>query len=107
MLKPIRNSIQCKKCGDTIRSFSTHDFQHCSCNTVVINGGLEDVQVIGDPEDYIDFSIFENKGGLIRTIDEDNKFVLLKTIAINKKECEQLFYDFLFNTTRFMILVPR
>lgn len=95
MLKPIRNSIQCKKCCDVISSMYTHDFKTCSCRAVAVDGGFEYMRVTGDPEDYIDLSIFENKDGVIGTVNEANKFVSMETMTLLKNDYEQLFVDFL------------
>jgi len=34
------HAIQCKKCLETIESKHRHDFKHCSCNAVGIDGGI-------------------------------------------------------------------
>lgn len=76
-----RNSAKCLKCNDEIESFHRHDFKHCSCGNIFVDGGLEYTRhgfVIFD--DYIDTSertwITEDKGGedavKERQVKEDN-----------------------------------
>jgi hypothetical protein len=33
------NSIQCKACGEVIRSTNRHDFRTCKCGAVAVDGG--------------------------------------------------------------------
>jgi hypothetical protein len=94
MLKPIRNSIQCKKCGEIISSFSTHDFKYCLCHSVAVDGGFEYMRVTGSPVDYTDLSIFEDKDGVIGTINEVNEFVPIDTLTLVKNNYEHLFLEF-------------
>lgn len=94
MLKPIRNSIQCRKCGEIISSFSTHDFKYCSCHSVAVDGGFEYMRVTGDLENYIDLSIFEDKDGVIGTVNEANEFVPMDTLTLIKNNYERLFLEF-------------
>ena len=39
MMKIIKNSIQCKLCGDIIESKSRHDFVKCKCGSCAVDGG--------------------------------------------------------------------
>lgn len=50
--------IRCTKCGDVIQSNYTHDFKMCLCRSVGIDGGLEYMKIIGNREDYEDYSLF-------------------------------------------------
>ena len=59
--KIVSNKIQCKKCGDVIESFSTHDFKFCQCGAVAVDGGKDYLRRIGNLDDYIELSIFEKK----------------------------------------------
>lgn len=45
------NRIRCRKCGDTIESFSVHDFKSCKCGVVFVDGGHEYMRRGGDLED--------------------------------------------------------
>ena len=45
----IRHAIQCKKCLDVIESKYIHDFKYCSCNSVGIDGGIDEGnRILGD-----------------------------------------------------------
>lgn len=35
----IKNSAQCKLCGDILVSKSRHDFKECSCGEIFVDGG--------------------------------------------------------------------
>lgn len=37
----IYNAVYCNLCDDTIQSYHTHDFKHCSCGNAMVDGGLE------------------------------------------------------------------
>lgn len=39
MRKIIKNSIQCKLCGDVIESTYRHDYVECSCGSCAVDGG--------------------------------------------------------------------
>ena len=61
--KIIKNSAQCKKCGEIIESKYTHDFQGCKCfreslgkDGIAIDGGLEYFRIIGNPDNFINLS---------------------------------------------------
>ena len=95
MLKLIRNSLQCKKCGDIISSYSEHDFIFCSCQAIAVDGGLEYGRILGNREDYLNLSIFENLDSVIGTVNEEKKFVALETITLSTEKLKALFLDFL------------
>lgn len=35
----VTNEARCLKCGDVIRSLSTHDYKACSCGNLGVDGG--------------------------------------------------------------------
>lgn len=35
-----RNRLQCLKCKDIIESYHRHDYKHCKCGSIMIDGGL-------------------------------------------------------------------
>ena len=35
----LHNRIRCKHCNDTIESHHVHDYRHCSCGKVSVDGG--------------------------------------------------------------------
>jgi hypothetical protein len=55
----LKNSIQCKKCGDTLVSRHRHDFKSCSCDACFVDGGLDYMRVGGNNEDINDLSEWE------------------------------------------------
>jgi hypothetical protein len=55
----IKNSIECKKCGDVITSKHRHDFKMCKCESIFIDGGLDYHRLGGSLEDIIDRSEWE------------------------------------------------
>lgn len=55
MNKIIKNSIQCKHCGDIIESKHCHDFVTCSCGCCSVDGGLDYLKHSVD-EDFIELS---------------------------------------------------
>jgi hypothetical protein len=58
--KQVRHAIKCKKCEDTIESFSRHDFKYCSCGTVGIDGGIEaGNHLLGNLEDMENRSVYK------------------------------------------------
>jgi len=60
-MKLKRNRIQCKKCEDVIESLYGHDFKHCKCGAIFVDGGLEYTRYGwpgGDPKDHV-ITLFE------------------------------------------------
>lgn len=64
-IKIIRNSAKCLRCGDEIESKYRHDFQVCSCDNVMVDGGkdyfrrgaadfslMEDTSVVEGEDDW-------------------------------------------------------
>jgi len=54
--KILTNKIQCKKCKDIIESTFCHEFVWCKCKSVAVDGGLEYLRRVGEPENYKDMS---------------------------------------------------
>lgn len=64
----IKNSIQCKKCGDIIESVSIHDFKTCACGACSVDGGHYYLRRCANSlDDFIDLSEFQ------KDQDEDNR----------------------------------
>jgi predicted Zn-ribbon and HTH transcriptional regulator len=59
MSKILRNAARCKKCGETIESFSVHDFKWCKCKSLAVDGGHEYLRRVGHTEDSVDLSEVE------------------------------------------------
>lgn len=64
MQKIIRNIIRCKHCGDIIESVSVHDFKFCSCGSVAVDGGHDNLRrlfLTSPDDDYEDLSVVESE----------------------------------------------
>lgn len=59
--KILKNSIQCKYCGDIIESKTVHDFLTCSCGKCSVDGGKEYLRRSAEKGSYVDLSIVENE----------------------------------------------
>jgi hypothetical protein len=53
-----RNAVRCKTCGDIIESRTVHELVMCSCGACGVDGGLEYLRRLGDPEAYEELSEF-------------------------------------------------
>lgn len=61
MRKIIKNSIQCKICGDVIESTYCHDYVECSCGACAVDGGHDYLRrCFKDKDCYIDLSVTES-----------------------------------------------
>lgn len=58
--KIIINKAQCEKCKDVIESKNTNDFKRCSCGSIAVDGGLEYIKRIGNLDDVIELSEFDD-----------------------------------------------
>lgn len=59
--KILKNSIQCKYCGDIIESKTVYDFVTCSCGRCSADGGKEYLRRLAEEYSYIELSIIENE----------------------------------------------
>ena len=62
MEKIIKNSIQCKHCGDILVSQHVHDFVKCKCGCCFADGGHDYLRRgyrTSAEEDFIELSIWE------------------------------------------------
>ena len=60
MRKIIKNSIQCKLCGDVIESKHRHDLVKCKCGACAVDGGHDYLRrCCKDKDDVIELSITE------------------------------------------------
>ena len=62
----IRNSIECKLCGDKIESDHVHDFKWCKCQSVAVDGGREYRRRLGNKDNYTDTSVTFPDGGSLK-----------------------------------------
>ncbi len=51
----LQNEIKCNECGDQIYSQYRHDFKHCKCGAVAVDGGQEYLRRLGS--DYTELSV--------------------------------------------------
>lgn len=58
--KIIRNAAQCLSCNDIIVSTYRHDFVTCKCGKLSVDGGLEYIRRVGDFENSLDLSEYED-----------------------------------------------
>jgi len=58
--KILSNKAQCRKCGDIIESKHRHDFVWCSCKAIAVDGGLDYLRRVGEPDDLIELSKYED-----------------------------------------------
>ena len=61
MKKILVNMIQCKRCGDTIRSEHRHDLKWCRYGSVAVDGGTDYLKWLkNDPAaDFAELSEYE------------------------------------------------
>jgi len=57
----LKNSIQCKYCGDIIESKTVYDFVTCSCGRCSVDGDKEYLRRLAEEDSYIELSIIENE----------------------------------------------
>jgi len=50
------NKIKCKKCKDIIESKHRHDFVYCKCGSIAVDGGLDYLRRVGNPNDILEMS---------------------------------------------------
>jgi|TARA_R110002126_G_scaffold12314_3_gene53651 hypothetical protein len=53
----IQNQIRCLKCKDEPYSNSKNDLKECDCGAVAVDGGMDYLRRIGNPEDYREMSV--------------------------------------------------
>jgi hypothetical protein len=94
------NAVHCTLCDDTIQSYYTHDYKHCSCNNAMVDGGLEYARWgWGEEGSVINFSmnIEDHPFSLIRQYyyrwnNNIGEYVLLKDIPDDWLEAILLYY---------------
>ena len=59
--KIIKNAAQCLACDDIIESTHVHDFVTCKCGKLSVDGGLEYLRRVGDFENSLDLSEYEEE----------------------------------------------
>lgn len=74
----MRNRAKCKLCSDIIESFHRHDFVHCSCGEISVDGG----------NDYFRCGA-KNWKNFLRLDDNDNEIVVTFIDESNKDKQEE------------------
>lgn len=69
MKQILQNEAQCAKCGDIIWSAYHHDFKSCKCGAISVDGGMDYIRRVGNPEDIIDRSLFMKKEDLTKCVE--------------------------------------
>lgn len=57
-MKILLNGAKCLKCNDVIYSRHVHDFKYCQCRAIAVDGGLEYIKRVGNPEDCQEASAY-------------------------------------------------
>jgi len=65
----IQNECECAKCGDIIWSAHRHDFKSCKCEAISVDGGMDYIRRVGNPEDIIEKSLSMDKEDLTKCIE--------------------------------------
>ena len=56
----IHNRCQCRKCGYIIESVHRHDFKHCNCGEIFVDGGRDYIRRgAKDMDNIIDLTVYE------------------------------------------------
>lgn len=53
----LSNQVECNKCGDKPYSAHRHDFKHCKCGWIAVDGGMEYLKRSGNLVAYKEMSI--------------------------------------------------
>lgn len=53
------NKAKCRECGDVVESKHRHDFRHCSCGAIAVDGGREYIRRVGWPDKIEELSEYE------------------------------------------------
>ena len=98
MRKIIKNSIQCKLCGDVIESTYRHDYVECSCGSCAVDGGHDYLRrCYKDKDCIIELSITEDDEETVCTNKTmiDDKTINETELEMPKSAIEQLARHFL------------
>lgn len=68
----IQNEAKCKKCGDIIFSKHRHDYKVCSCKAIAVDGGMDYIRRVGDPNDIEERSLSMDSESLSKCVEAVN-----------------------------------
>lgn len=57
-LRIVQNEIQCRLCNSIIYSAHRHDYRSCRCGAVAVDGGMDYLRRVGDPENIIERAFY-------------------------------------------------
>jgi hypothetical protein len=72
----LSNQAQCVLCGDMPYSAHVHDFRYCECGEMAVDGGMDYIRRLGNPEQRVEMSVQinqENYDGLLGAITDKTK----------------------------------
>ena len=77
----LSNQVRCLRCGDEPWSAHRHDFRHCECGAIAVDGGMCYLRRIGQPSDMAEMSIAitdEEYEALVEAMEDKTKNTLGK-----------------------------
>ena len=77
----LSNQARCLRCGDEPWSAHRHDFRHCECGAMAVDGGMDYMRRLGNPQDINEMSIVitnEEYEALVEAVEDKTKNTLGK-----------------------------
>ena len=77
----LSNQARCLRCGDEPWSAHRHDFRHCECGAMAVDGGMAYLRRLGTPQDINEMSIVitnEEYEALVEAVEDKTKNTLGK-----------------------------
>jgi hypothetical protein len=74
-IKPwiMQEGIRCKKCGDVIHSRYVHDFRHCKCEAVFVDGGRDYTRIGGSDWEGVHINLIEHTYTVWKTPEQEKE----------------------------------
>lgn len=75
----LSNQARCVHCGDEPYSAHRHDFRYCECGAMAVDGGMDYLRRLGNPEDIVEMAISisdEEYRALVEAIKDPTKNIL-------------------------------
>lgn len=96
--KILKNSAQCKLCGDVVTSTHVHHFASCKCGEITVDGGnyyirrvAKNLSNICDLNETRNFTADELKGTKIKSIKDMRTYVYSQDYYINLIKAAEYF----------------
>ncbi len=83
----LSNQARCLRCGDEPWSAHRHDFRHCECGAMAVDGGMAYLRRIGQPSDIVEMSIVvtdEEYKALAEAVEDKTKNTLGKICNLSR-----------------------